>query len=254
MVGMAEPDDAKPVDLLTTQAGYDRWAEIYDAEDNPLVGVEQPRVAELLGDVHGLVVADVGCGTGRHSFRLAAAGAEVAAFDFSEGMLAKARCKPGAERIVWQQHDLATHLPVADGSVDRVVCGLVVDHIADLAGLFADFRRVLRPDGFAVVSVMHPAMMLKGVQARFTDPATGRETRPASVPNQISDYVMAAQHAGMRIEHISEHAVDDAYADRSPRAAKYRGWPILLLMKLSPTPTPLANLRPRGPVGRTPRC
>lgn len=222
-----------PVDHVSTQLGYDRWAEIYDAEDNPLVGVEQPRVAQILGDVRGLVVADVGCGTGRHALRLTAAGAEVLAFDFSEGMLARARAKPGAERVRWQQHDLARPLPVADASLDRIVCGLVVDHIANLAALFGDFRRVLRPGGFAVVSIMHPAMMLKGVQARFTDPATGRETRPASVANQISDYVLAAVRSGLEIADMSEHAVDNDYADRSPRAAKYRGWPILLMMKLA---------------------
>ncbi len=251
---MAQSDEIKPIDQLTTQAGYDRWAHIYDSEDNPLVGVEESRVVELLGQVRGLCVADVGCGTGRHAFRLAGEGADVTALDFSEGMLAKARAKAGSDRIHWRQHDLADPLPVADGSLDRILCGLVVDHIAELTALFADFHRALKPDGFAVISVMHPAMMLKGVQARFTDPATGRETRPASIPNQISDYVMAALNAGLRIDHISEHVVDDAYADRSPRAAKYRGWPILLLMKLSPTPTPLANPRPRGPVGRTPRC
>lgn len=220
------------VDHVSTKIGYDRWAGIYDAEDNPLVGVEEPRVTALLGNVRGLRLADVGCGTGRHALRLAAAGAEVLAFDFSEGMLAKARAKPGAERVKWQQHDLADRLPLPDGSVDRVVCGLVVDHIADLKPLFSDFKRVLKPNGFAVISVMHPAMMLKGVQARFTDPATGRETRPASVANQISDYVLAAVRSGLNIAEMSEHAVDDTYADRSARAAKYRGWPILLLMKL----------------------
>jgi len=81
---------------------------------------------------------------------------------------------------------------------------------------------------------MHPAMMLKGVQARFTDPATGRKIGPASHPNQISDYVMANVRAGLEIEHISEHAVDAALVARSPRSEKYLGWPLLLMMKLVP--------------------
>jgi len=226
-----------PPDRIDTRSGYDRWAEIYDAEDNPLVGVEQPQVARLLGDVRGLDIADIGCGTGRHALPLAAAGARVHAFDFSEGMLARARVKPGAQGIRWQQHDLAAPLPVPAASFDRIICGLVVDHIADLTALFADFRRALKPTGFAVVSTLHPAMLLKGVQARFTDPVTGREVRPDSIAYQISDYVLAALRAGLNIDDMSEHPVDDAYADRSPRAAKYRGWPILLLMKLTPRPT-----------------
>src|SRR3954462_5905199 len=105
------------------------------------------------------------------------------------------RSRGGALQIEFKVHDLAKPLPFEDARFDRVVCGLVVDHIADLNGLFREMHRICRPRGFAVVSVMHPAMMLRGVQARFHDPATGREVRPASVANQISDYVMAAARA-----------------------------------------------------------
>src|SRR5271170_4678065 len=88
-----------PVDLLSTKEGYDRWADIYDGDDNPLVALEEPWVDKLLGDVNGLKVADIGCGTGRHALRLAAAGAIVQAVDFSEGMLARAQAKAGALKV-----------------------------------------------------------------------------------------------------------------------------------------------------------
>ena len=81
---------------------------------------------------------------------------------------------------------------------------------------------------------MHPAMSLRGVQARFIDPATGRRISPAGHAHQMSDYLMAAVRAGLNLEHVSEHAADAALAARSPRAAKYLGWPMLLLMKLVP--------------------
>jgi len=178
-------------------------------------------------------VADIGCGTGRHALELAQAGARVTAMDFSEGMLAKARGKPGAEAIEFVHHDLGRPLPFADGTFDRAICCLVLEHIADLPGLFREFRRIVRPGGFVVVSAMHPAMMLRGITARFTDPATGRETRPASVSNQVSDYVMAALRAELRIEHLGEHLVDEALAARSERSRKYLGWPMLFMMKLA---------------------
>jgi hypothetical protein len=109
-----------------------------------------------------------------------------------------------------------------------------MDHIADLQNLFAELGRICDPAGHVVVSNMHPSLMLRGVQARFTDPATGRETRPESYPHQISDYVMAALRAGLRIDHLSEHAVDPGLARRCPRAEKYVGWPLLLMMRLRP--------------------
>lgn len=222
------------IDHLPTREGYDRWATIYDGEENPLVVLEEPLMDRLLGDVRGLTVLDVGCGTGRHALRLADRGARVQAVDFSEEMLAHARAKPGADAATFLAHDLARPLPFADGSFDRVVCGLVLDHIADLAGLFGEMARVCRPTGAVVVSVMHPAMMLRGVQARFTDPHTGRETRPASCPHQVSDYVMAAVRAGLAPDHLSEHAADEALAARAERARKYLGWLLLLLMRLTP--------------------
>ena len=110
----------------------------------------------------------------------------------------------------------------------------MLDHIADITAFFSECRRVCRRDGFVLISVFHPALMLQGIQARFIDPATSREVRPASHANQISDYVMGAVRSGLTLEHMSEHAVDGELAARSPRAAKYRGWPLLLLMKLRP--------------------
>jgi malonyl-CoA O-methyltransferase len=110
----------------------------------------------------------------------------------------------------------------------------VIDHIAALEPFFAELRRVCRPAGSMVVTVMHPAMMLKGVQARFTDPANGRETRPESQAHQLSDYVMAALRGGARIEALIEQAADEQLAARVPRAARYVGWPLLFLMVLRP--------------------
>lgn len=219
---------------LSTREGYDRWAEIYDGEGNPLIALEEPEMDRQLGEVADRALLDVGCGTGRHALRLAARGARVDAVDFSAGMLAKARAKPSAARVRFVEHDLATRLPYDDGAFDRVVCGLVIDHIARLEPFFAELARVCRPDGVVVCSVMHPAMMLKGVQARFTDPATGRETRPASAAHQIADYVMAALRAGVELEHVGEHAASAELAARVPRAARYVGWPLLLMLAFAP--------------------
>ncbi len=229
---MSDPSPAPGV-TVPTREGYDRWAAFYDSDPNPLVAVEGPFVERLLGGVRGLSVLDLGCGTGRHTARLAAAGATVTAVDFSPGMLERARRKagPGATFLA---HDLADPLPFPAASFDRVLCGLVLDHVANLGLAFAEMRRVCRPAGLVVVSAFHPAMMLRGVQARFRDPDTGEEIRPASYPHQISDYVLAAARAGFAFDHLSEHAVDEDLAARIERARRYLGWPMLFLMRLVP--------------------
>jgi malonyl-CoA O-methyltransferase len=229
----APPPDTLP-EVLPTRAGYNRWAEVYDTEDNPLVLLEEQHINPLLRVAPGQSVADIGCGTGRHALRLAALGARVTAVDYSEAMLQRARAKPGAEAVTFIGHDLTMPLPLDAGSFDRVLCCLVLDHIPNLVGLFQELGRICRPRGFVIVSVVHPAMLLRGVQARFIDPASGCRVRLQSYPHQIADYVMAAVRAGLVLDHLSEHAVDQALADRSERAQKYLDWPLLFLMRLAP--------------------
>lgn len=234
----AQPNDRSPesagLEIVPTRTGYDRWAEVYDGEDNPLVLLEEKHIGPLVGDVAGLTVADIGCGTGRHALRWAAAGARVTAVDFSEAMLQRARAKPGAEAITFVPHDLAEPFLLGNAAFDRVCCCLVLDHIAELDGFFRELRRLCRPTGYVIISAMHPAMSLRGVQARFIDPVSGRRISPAGHVHQISDYLMAAVRAGLKLEHTSEHAADADLAGRTPRAAKYLGWPMLLLLKLLP--------------------
>ena len=219
-------------DLSGVRSGYDRWSEVYDHDLNPLVALEEPVVRAALGDVSGLSVLDLGCGTGRHALWLAVAGATVTAVDFSEGMLAEARRKPGAAAVRFQVHDLHQPLPFEASTFDRIVSGLVLEHLRDLSFVFVEAKRVLKPGGIAVVSAMHPAMFLKGAFARFTDPDSGEKVAPGSVPYPIGDFVMAAVRGGFALEDVVERAPDADFAARLPRAEKYVGWPMLVVLKL----------------------
>ncbi len=220
--------------IVPAQEGYDRWSALYDVEDNPLITLDDEHVRHALGRLDGLQVLDLGCGTGRHALSLARAGAHVTAVDFSEGMLRQARSKPEADKVRFVEHDISSRLPFENGAFDRVLCCLALEHIADLRAVFSEMKRLCHREGLIVVSDMHPAMWLKGVSAHFHDPETGQDIRPASVGNQISDYVMGALGVGLMIERIAEFAVTEELASRSSRAAKHVGWPLLLLMTLRP--------------------
>ena len=76
---------------VDTQEGYDQWSLTYDSTGNPLVAIEDRAINELLGDINGKKIIDLGCGTGRNSRKLRNLGAEVTGADFSEGMLGKAK-------------------------------------------------------------------------------------------------------------------------------------------------------------------
>lgn len=209
--------------------GYDRWSEVYNSEINPLIGLEEPVVRQALADVAGLEALDLGCGTGRHTTLLATGGAHVTAVDFSPGMMDVARGKPGAERVRFVVHDMHEPLPFGDAAFDLVISGLVLEHLRGLDGFFREARRVLRPGGRAVFTGMHPAMFLRGVQARFYDPRTGEKVSPGSVPHGIGDYVMSILRAGLSLTDVVERAPDAEFAVRCPRAEKYVGWPMLVV-------------------------
>jgi cyclopropane fatty-acyl-phospholipid synthase-like methyltransferase len=108
----------------------------------------------------------------------------------------------------------------------------VLEHIRELDPFFAEIKRVLKSGGRAVVSAMHPAMFLRGSQARFTDPTTGELVQPGSIPHSISAFVMSSTRASLQLADIEEIAPDDDFAAKYARAEKYIGWPMLVVMQL----------------------
>jgi ubiquinone/menaquinone biosynthesis C-methylase UbiE len=92
-------------------------------------------------------VADIGCGTGRHAIPMAEARAKVIAVDFSRGLLAKARAKPGVAAVRFVHHDLTRGLPVASRRFGRGTCCLVLEHLVDLEGVLGEMARIWRPGG-----------------------------------------------------------------------------------------------------------
>jgi SAM-dependent methyltransferase len=72
--------------IVPVREGYQRWAEVYDGDGNPLAMDEQ-QFSAMLPDVSGRLIAGLGCGMDRHTARLAARGATVVALDLSSAMI-----------------------------------------------------------------------------------------------------------------------------------------------------------------------
>jgi ubiquinone/menaquinone biosynthesis C-methylase UbiE len=215
---------------ISTREGYDRWSAGYDAYDNPLIALEQPRVRAQIGDPSGLAVLDVGCGTGRHALWMAEHGATVTGVDFSNGMLEQLRAKPGAEvRVI--EHDLTQGLPLEASSVDLVTCCLVLEHVHALGPIVAEMARVCRPGGRILISDFHPEMLRRGYHARFREAPEGPKFQMQGEAHTVSDYVMAATRAGLSITHASEHVMTEALATTSRSAKKWVGLPLLFMLE-----------------------
>jgi SAM-dependent methyltransferase len=88
-------------------------------------------------------VLDIGAGTGKLTRQIAARGLPVTAVDPSDGMLTQLRrVLPG----VPAHQGTAEHIPLADGSVDAIVCAQAW-HWVDSARAVPETARVLSPGG-----------------------------------------------------------------------------------------------------------
>jgi SAM-dependent methyltransferase len=96
-------------------------------------------------------VADLGCGTGNVAELLAPCVAQVVAVDTSEAMLSAAKKRLAAYDNVTFVEGTLDKLPLKPGAVDAAVCMLVMHHLEEPAAAIKEMRRVLRPEGAALV-------------------------------------------------------------------------------------------------------
>src|SRR5262245_47177395 len=102
--------------------GHELWADVYDTVPNPLLSLEERELSKWVGNLHGLSVADVGCGTGRWMQRACSLGAKsLVGIDFSPNMLRQAAQKPGLRGRLALAN--AAELPLQSSSMDCVICG-----------------------------------------------------------------------------------------------------------------------------------
>jgi len=175
---------------------YDRWAELYDGYVNSTVAIDDLHFPPVYAHLSGLRVLDIGCGTGRHTIRLARAGNRVTGIDLSPGMLAVAREKLSSLDVALIEGDVLTAPP--PGAYDAVVTALVLEHIAEPAAFFARVAELLVPGGGFYISEIHPDRIAGGTQANFID-ADGQAVKLQSFAHSEADIRGAATEAGLRI-------------------------------------------------------
>jgi SAM-dependent methyltransferase len=156
-------------------SGVDRtpdagWFIAFMDAANTVPGYRMARaaLAQILGDLQGARVLDVGSGTGDDARELATrvgAHGQVVGIDLSEAMVAEARRRSAGTDLptVFERADM-TRLPYRDGSFDGVRAKLVRQHCHDLDAGDDELVRVLRPGGrvavfdydFETLTVDHP--------------------------------------------------------------------------------------------------
>ena len=143
-----------------TREAYERLAEVWSdtTDDGPYNGgLERPALRGLVPQpLAGTKVLDVGCGSGAQCEWLLDQGAGVVGVDLSPRMVDQAarRCGGRAQLLV---ADLGEPLTLEPASFDGITCSLMLHYLADWTVPLRSFASCLRPGGWAVISLDHPA-------------------------------------------------------------------------------------------------
>lgn len=158
----------------------------------------------------GMRVLDIGVGWGNMALRAAARGCRVVGMTLAAEQaryVERLAAAQGLSDMVDVRVEEAHTLPFADGSFDRVVTIGATEHISDIETLFAEVRRVLRPDGLflqhAITCPVEPTA--PSVEEEFMR----QYIFPVGQVKPMHRYVTAHEQAGLEV--IDVHDISDHY-------------------------------------------
>jgi len=234
-------------------APYDVIAEWYDqlVRTDPLYReLVLPSLLGLIDDPQGQMICDLACGQGFVARELARQGASVIGVDVSVSLLALARRYEHIEPLGIQYREDNAHVlaTIADSSVDGVTCSMALMNIPDLVACARSVRRILKPDGWAVVAMTHPCFQTP--RAEWVQKSDGSDVRevsgyfdegywkspnPEGVRGQVgehhrmlSTYLNTFVDAGFTFERMHE---PQATGERAKRVPGNREIPSILSMR-----------------------
>lgn len=149
-------------------------------------GTDLPSEADLrlLGTVDGKRILDLGCGVGVNAVVFAQQGAKVIGVEPSAALLAEARERADAAgvRVELHQAELADLAFLRSDSVDGAVSVMALAAVDDLARVFRQVHRVLKPEAPFVCTFPHPAHAMFDPGA--TDPLNAARPYDQTAPRR----------------------------------------------------------------------
>ncbi len=151
---------------MKKNTSWDSSAEWYsnyleESEDTYQRQVILPNLVRVLGIKQGTKLIDIACGQGFFSREFRKAGADVVAADLSTNLIAEA--KKLSPKEIQYYVSKADNLNFAkDATFDAATVVLAIQNIENIAGVFAEAKRVLKKEGKLVLVMMHPAFRNPG--------------------------------------------------------------------------------------------
>lgn len=165
--------DNQPQNIYDDAAFFDGYTQLPRFNAGFGSAMEHGPFLEMLGDVTGKRLLDLGCGGGQLAYRLATNGAsQVTAIDASERMLEVARTRWAHPNVTYKRVPMedATY---QDGALDVIVSSLAFHYVADFGELVRRMARWLTPGGLLVFSTEHPIYAARSTDEGWATAADG---------------------------------------------------------------------------------
>jgi len=229
------------------RAAWDRISDEYQERHKEFIGRPEPRWGmwqlpeselQILGDVAGKDVLELGCGAAQWSILLAAQGARCVGLDNSARQLEHAR-EAGADFPLI--HSAAEKVPLPDATFDIVFCDHGAMSFADPYQTVPEVARLLRPGGLFAFSHASPLAFIcysaetDSFEPRLVLPYFGMHAyqdnpdEPVEYNLPYGEWIRLFREHGFRIEALVEvqppEGAETTY--RSPEETEWaRNWPM----------------------------
>ena len=159
---MNTPIDSNEISRDAWDANAEHWDSRMGDEGNDFFNILcWPVLASFLNVQPDSHILDIACGNGLTSRRLAALGAHVTAFDFSANLIEKGKTRPNPDsRITYHVMDATNEsklLALGERKFDAALSNMALFDMPEIEPLFRSLRKLLKPNGVFVFSLMHPA-------------------------------------------------------------------------------------------------
>jgi ubiquinone/menaquinone biosynthesis C-methylase UbiE len=227
-----------PVKNQTARVAYNTWAKDYDNQpDNLMLALDEEIFTSLLNDidVQNKIVADIGCGTGRHWKKLLEKNPKkLIGFDVSEEMLKMLQQKfPFYDTHLLKNDELPQ---LKNNSCDLIISTLTIAHIKNAEQAITEWNRVLSSGGYIIITDFHPVALSKGGKRTFR-----YNNKTIAVTNYVHSIEMLRSIAGqlhLSVLRLEEKVIDETskpYYEKQNALdvfEKWKGVPIIYGMCL----------------------
>ena len=150
--------------------------------------------------VAGRQVVDAACGEGYGSAMLSRHAVSVTGVDIDPSAVEHASSRYRADNLQFRCAD-CTSLPLDDDSADVVVSFETLEHLAAHDELLTEFRRVLRPDGFLLIS--SPDRKTYSDETGYNNPFHVRELYRGELETLLGRHFPASRLYGQKLMFVS---------------------------------------------------